>query len=176
MNTFNLLDANGYDFLTMLHEPGVPPHILRLKESAICTLMRNLSVEEGLVKNARVIVRALYERVVQVELLSNCGLLSKGKCFLLPRITFEFQPKFCSWTVQRRQFPLRLAYASTFNSCQGLTLDRAVLDLRTPVFTHGQLYTSISRVRHHSHIRSFFSEDNEHGTTRNIVYKELLLS
>ena len=77
--------------------------------------------------------------------------------------------------MQRKQFPLRLAYATTFNSCQGLTLDRAVIDLRVPPFAHGQLYTSISRVRHRNHIRSFFNQDNEEGLTSNIVYRDLLL-
>lgn len=128
----------------MIQEPGIPPHELRLKESAVCTLMRNLSVEDGLVKNARVIIRGMLEKVVKVELIPNSIHIASGRCFLLPRIIFEFRPKFCTWTVQRRQFPLRLAYATTFNSCQGLTLDRTVIDLRTPVFAHGQLYTSLS--------------------------------
>lgn len=167
-----------YDLLTMFHEPGIPPHELRLKESAVCTLMRNLSVEEGLVKNARVIIRGMLEKVIKVELIPNAEHLPSGRCFLLPRIVFEFQPKFCNWTVQRRQFPLRLAYATTFNSCQGLTLDRTVVDLRTPVFAHGQLYTSLSRVRHRSCIQAFFSSEAtaEDPITKNIVYKRLLLS
>jgi len=77
--------------------------------------------------------------------------------------------------MQRKQCPLRLAYATTFNSCQGLTLDRAVIDLRVAPFAHGQLYTSISRIKHRDDIRSFFNTDNERGVTTNIVYKDLLL-
>ena len=168
-----LPESVPYDFLTMLHEPGIPPHELQLKKSAVCTLMRNLSVEDGLVKNARVVVQELFEKVVRVELLQNTG--GAGKSYLLPRIIFEFQPQFCTWTVQRRQFPLRLGYATTFNSCQGLTLDRAVLDLRIPPFSHGQLYTSVSRVRHRSCIRTYFAADNNSLSTRNIVFKNLLL-
>ena len=72
---------------------------------------------------------------------------TQSPTFYLLRITFEFWPHRANWTVQRRQFPLRLAYATTFNSCQGLTLDRVVLDLTIPVLAHGQLYTSLSRVR-----------------------------
>ncbi|KIK37042.1 hypothetical protein CY34DRAFT_93438, partial [Suillus luteus UH-Slu-Lm8-n1] len=30
-----------------------------------------------------------------------------------------------SWTVNRKQFPLRLACGTTFNGCRGLTLSRA---------------------------------------------------
>ncbi|CAG8668261.1 7543_t:CDS:1, partial [Scutellospora calospora] len=51
---------------------------------------------------------------------------------------------YCSWTVHRKQFLLRLAYSTTFNSYQGLTLDRIVIDLRIYVFAHGQLYIAIS--------------------------------
>lgn len=162
----------------MLKEPGIPAHELTLKVGCLCVVMRNLSIDNGLVKNARVVVRALHERYVKVELLPNSSYIPQGNIFCFSRIIFEFQPIFCPWTVQRRQIPLRLAYSSTFNSCQGLTLNRAVIDLRTPVFSHGQLYTSISRLRHRSQIRCFFDRIEKHDlnkTTRNIVYRELLL-
>ena len=136
--------------------------------------MRNLSLEDGLVKNARVVIRKLLENVIEVEIVGVEAVgMGKKKIYHLPRIIFEFQPRFCSWVMQRKQFPLRLAYATIFNSCQGLTLDRAVI-LRVPPFAHSQLYTSISRVRHWNHIRSFFNQDNEEGLTSNIVYRDLL--
>ena len=72
------------------------------------------------------------------------------------------------------QFPLRLAYACTFNGCVGLTLDRAVLDQRSPVFAHGQLYTALSCVRSREDCRVLFN-DGEGPETENVVYKELLL-
>lgn len=37
--------------------------------------------------------------------------------------------------------------AFTCDVIQGLTLEKAVLDLRTDLFVHGQLYTALSRVR-----------------------------
>ncbi|KAF7133746.1 hypothetical protein CNMCM5793_005100 [Aspergillus hiratsukae] len=95
--------------------------------------------------------------------------------FCLPRITFEFRPHRANWTVQRRQFPLRLAYATTFNSCQGLTLDRVVLDLTMPVFAHGQLYTSLSRVRRGADIRILRNPWERDEPTLNVVYRDLLL-
>ncbi|KAG2348131.1 hypothetical protein BDR05DRAFT_957769 [Suillus weaverae] len=64
----------------------------------------------------------------------------------LPRITFAFNLACSSWTVNRKQFPLHPAYATTFNGSQGLTLEKMVLDLRTDSFAHGQLYTALSRV------------------------------
>ncbi|RIB14479.1 hypothetical protein C2G38_1652010 [Gigaspora rosea] len=83
----------------------------------------------------------------------------------------------CRWPekISRRQFLLRLAYSSTFNSSQGLTLDRVALDLRTPVFGHGQLYTALTRVRRQNDIL-IFTEENRSSSliTKNIVFPELL--
>jgi len=131
----------------MLSELGIPPHELHLKIGAVCSITRNLSVEKGLVKNVRVQVVELHRHIMRIELLRDQSAAVDDRFFYLPRVNFDFQPRQTSWTVERCQFPLRLAYATTFNSCQGLTLDKVVLDLTTPVFAHGQLYTSLSRVR-----------------------------
>jgi hypothetical protein len=72
------------------------------------------------------------------------------------------------------QFPLHLAYACTFNGCVGLTLDKAVLDQRSPVFAHGQLYMALSRVQSRDDCRVLFNE-GDGPETENVVYRELLL-
>jgi ATP-dependent exoDNAse (exonuclease V) alpha subunit len=38
--------------------------------------------------------------------------------------------------LQCSQFPLQVAYASTFNKSQGKTLDQVMVDVRNPVFAH----------------------------------------
>ena len=46
----------------------------------------------------------------------------------------------------RTQLPLRLAYhAMTYNRAQGETLERGLLDITTPPYTHGHLYVGSSR-------------------------------
>lgn len=170
-------DEADPDFLSLINQNGIPFHHLRLKVGAICSLMRNMSVQKGLVKNTRLIVEQLHHRFVQVRVINNLtGQIGDPLC--IPRIRFDFTPPNCSWSVSRIQFPLRLAYATTFHGCVGLTLDKTVLDTRTDVFTHGQLYTSLSRVRNRAHTRLLHDtpepNDNHLHLTTNIVYKPLL--
>ncbi len=45
------------------------------------------------------------------------------------------------------QFPLRLAWAVTIHKAQGLTLEKAVIDLGAEAFAQGQVYVALSRLR-----------------------------
>ena len=162
------------DYLALLTHNGIPSHELLLKEGCICSLMCNMSVPKGLVKNARVVVERLHRRFVEIRLINNrTDRLGDSHC--IPHIRFDFTPARSSWTIQRVQLPLRLAYATTFHGCVGLTLDRTVIDCRTPVFAHGQLYTALSRVRKGIDSRLFLPDDPLHYVATNIVYKKLLL-
>ncbi|MDN4166854.1 AAA family ATPase [Cytophagales bacterium LB-30] len=46
-----------------------------------------------------------------------------------------------------RQYPLKLAYAISIHKSQGVTLERAHIDLGQGCFAHGQLYVALSRIK-----------------------------
>jgi hypothetical protein len=163
------------EYLAAIQEPGIPAHELVLKQGAVCALTRNLSLEKGLVKNTRVMVEEIGRYSVIVRTLTD--LAGTHTRHALPRINFEFVPAWSNYTVCRRQFPLRLAYATTFNSCQGLTLSRVVVDLSHQPFSHGQLYTCLSRVRKREDLRVLERDlaDGKPVRMRNVVWPELLL-
>lgn len=58
---------------------------------------------------------------------------------------YEMKRNLGSVTLTIRQIPLSLAWAMSIHKCQGLTLDRAIVDGRC--FAEGQFYVSMSRVK-----------------------------
>lgn len=48
---------------------------------------------------------------------------------------------------QREQFPIRIAFAITVYKAQGITLEKAVVDITIREFTAGLRYIAVSRVK-----------------------------
>jgi ATP-dependent exoDNAse (exonuclease V) alpha subunit len=63
----------------------------------------------------------------------------------------------------------------TINKSQGQSVKHVGLDLRSPVFTHGQFYVGVSRVTSRNNIKVIWDEEDREGKTKNIVYSEVLL-
>ena len=61
------------------------------------------------------------------------------------------------------------------NKSQGQTFELVGVDLRHPVFTHGQLYVALSRAHHLSSLKCITSDRNRPEKTKNIVFKEVVL-
>jgi len=138
--------------LGTLNRDGVPPHELNLKVDDVCILLRNLNNTDGLTNNTRVRIVSLDRYRIRIQTLGDRPFTAT-----IPRIHFRFRlPYVTSYEISRTQFPLRLAYAFTFNKSQGQSLQKVLMDVRQPVFSHGSLYVGMSRVRHYKNI-AFFS-------------------
>jgi hypothetical protein len=163
------------DYVAKQTPPGLPLHTLVIKTNAVFRLLRNFSLDRGLVKNVRVVVTEVGARIITVKIVRdrNTNQLQEDEEILIPRISFTHVLK-SGHTLLRRQFPLAPAYCTTFNSCQGLTLDRVGVDLTRPVFSHGQLYTALSRIRNRTHALVRL-RPGEISTT-NVTYDEILLT
>ncbi|KAG2743363.1 helicase-like protein [Suillus brevipes Sb2] len=62
----------------------------------------------------------------------------------------------------------------TINKAQGQSVKWVGLNLRTPVFSHGQLYVALSRCTHPESVYAIFPENEEGSKTTNVVYTEVL--
>ena len=62
--------------------------------------------------------------------------------------------------MRRRQFPVTLAFAMTINKSQSQTLENVGLFLPIPVFSHGQLYVALLRVKSRSGLKILITDKN----------------
>ena len=154
---------------------GYPPHCLVLKENAPVMLLHNLDPRRGLCNGTRLIYRAFHSKVIDAEIITGTNI---GDRVFIPRITFIPVALQLPFEMRRRQFPLRLAFGMTINKAQGQTLGILGLYLGTPVFSHGQLYVAMSRVRSPNAVKVYEQncQHDESGIvyTKNVVFHEVM--
>lgn len=159
------------EFLRSINNSSLPPGELRLKVGCPLILLRNLASSRGLCNGTRMIVQRMSERVLEVRLIGGDH---DGDLALIPRIalnptdTGEYTFKF-----RRRQFPVRLAFGMSINKAEGQSVKFVGIDLRVPVFAHGQLYVGLSRATSRRRVKVLLPEGP--SRTDNVVYPEVLL-
>ena len=161
------------EFLRSIQSSSLPPGELNIKIGCPLILLRNLSPSKGLCNGSRMTVVGMSERVLHVRLIGGDH---DGQFALIPRICLipTSTPHF-AFRFKHLQFPVRLAFAITINKAQGQSVSYVGVDIRIPVFAHGQLYVALSRVTTKQNIKVLLPSDNENSRTTNVVYQEALL-
>ncbi|KAG5526138.1 hypothetical protein RHGRI_032424 [Rhododendron griersonianum] len=165
--------ANRYpnEYLNSLDPTGLPPFKVELKVGCTIILLRNIAPKDGLCNDTRMMVVRCAPRIIEVLILTRGHF---GKFAFIPRISLTPSSLDLPFRMTRRQFPVRLAYALTINKSQGQSVKFVGVDLRTPVFSHGQLYVVLSRCTSFDRV-SVLLPNNELDSTTNVVYPEVLL-
>lgn len=114
------------------------PETLQLCEGAQVMLVWNLDIDSQLVNGSRGVVIGFMEDLPIVRFLD-------GQERVIDYNTWDIEEgdqKIMSIT----QIPLKVAYSITSHKSQGATLDYALVDMSN-IFTYGQAYVALSRVR-----------------------------
>lgn len=160
------------EFLNNISCSGLPSHSLTLKIGVPVMLIRNIDQAKGLCNGTRLQIIRMATHVL------NCKILSgkhSGDHVFIPRMTLIPSNSTLAIKFQRRQFPLIVSFAMTINKSQGQTLTHVGLFLPKKVFSHGQLYVALSRVKDRRGIKILIKPEEGHppNVTANVVYKEV---
>ena len=190
-DTSNNSDFIPIEFLNSLVPNGLPLHKLELKIGAIVILLRNLNDKNGLCNGTRLQIVSMRNYVIEGRVLSGNRM---NEIILLPRIDLKPNLEEIPINMIRRQFPVRLGSAITINKSQGQSFNKVGIYLSNPVFSHGQLYVALTRIRYHKNLKILLSNDSKflkpvekkkiksltkkkitkQSYTKNIVYLEVL--
>ena len=164
------------EFINSLTPSGFPPHVLNLKKHASIVLIRNLRPHDGHVNGCRYAIQALHDNVIEAVMATGPH---AGQFLIIPRIPFVLgEDDVFPFQMQRRQFPIRLAFGITCNKSQGQSLSTCGIHLDRPFFSNGQLYVALSRVENPENMRIMARNAHFDGYegyyTDNVVFSEVL--
>jgi len=107
--------AIATEFLNTIILAGMSPHRLALKVGILVILLRNLDAALRLCNGTRLVIWHLARRLIVMEII---GGTHAGNIFNILRITMTTNRLKWPFTLQRRQFPLQLAFVMTINKAQ----------------------------------------------------------
>lgn len=166
------------EFLSSLNPSGMAKQSLKLKIGGVVMLLRNICIQDGLCNGTRLAVLKIEKSILHCKILTG---EKAGNIVALPKITLTTkEDNTLPFVLNRKQFPVKLAFAMTFNKSQGQSFNKVgiFIDKKKPIFAHGQLYVAMSRCRNKEglKIKIVNAVEEELTQLQNIVYKEVLKS
>ncbi|XP_074371929.1 uncharacterized protein LOC141712757 isoform X20 [Apium graveolens] len=160
------------EYLNSLKFSGMSNHEIKVKIGAPIMLLRNLNAKKGLCNGTRLIITRCYPFLIEAVIITGKRI---GETTYIPRITMCPPDKTLPFVLKRKQFPISVCYAMTVNKIQGQTVHNVGLYLPNPVFGHGQMYVTVSRVTSPAGLKivTVDNDSTHNGYTKNIVYREI---
>lgn len=160
------------DFLNSIKTSGLPNHYLRLRIGTPVMLIRNIDPNDGLCNGTRLQIIQLANHILQAKVITGTRV---GEKVWLHRLLLSPTDSKLPFKMRRRQFPLKVAFEMTINKSQGKTLAKVGLLLPRPIFSHGQLYVVVSRVKSRKRLKILITDKRgkPQDSTMNVVYKEV---
>ncbi|XP_020967741.1 ATP-dependent DNA helicase PIF1-like [Arachis ipaensis] len=160
------------EFLNDIKCSGLSNHKLTLKPVVAIMLLRNINQTLGLCNRTRLIINELYSNVIGATVVIGGNI---GDKVYIPRMNLIPSDSGLPFKFQRRQFPLTVCFAMTINKSQGQSLSHVGLHLPKSVFTHGQLYVTLSRIKSRSGLKVLILDEggNSKSSTTNVMFKEV---
>lgn len=151
INDKELTKLHGKPYIFEMSSHGFAPVVEGLKKNCLSpeTLILKIGAKVMFTKNA---IDGKYVNGTLGEVVDFSR--TSGQPIVLTRDGRKIEVGPAEWTIEDQgkviaaleQLPLRLAWAITVHKSQGMSLDAAVIDLRT-AFEYGQGYVALSRVR-----------------------------
>lgn len=138
--THNKIPDKELEYLKKKIEKDCPAiNNLTLAEGAQVIIIKNISIDEGIVNGSRGVVTELEPDLIKITFVN-------GKEVDIERTSWKIQEN--NFFIVKNQFPVKLAYALTIHKSQGTTIDFVETNIsNTSIFEFGQVYTVLSRCK-----------------------------
>jgi len=163
------------EVLNTIERSNFPPHKLHLKVFMPVVLLRNYDKKRKLCNGTKLIIIKIDKYMLTLR-------RAKSPHDIVHLCRWDmYTSENLPFTLGRRQFPIRPAFAFTIHKAQGQSLHRVGVFLPYPVFTHGQLYVALSRATNPDGLKILIIPRCNQGMTQNndiftqnIVYDDIL--
>jgi hypothetical protein len=100
------------EFLNTIELSGLPPHLLKIKKGSMVILLRNMDAKNGHCNGTKYVVQNIRPHVLELRSINGTNI---GDFLLLPRIISISKTASLPFTLRRKQFPIKLAFALSAN-------------------------------------------------------------